>query len=414
MKYSDKELLNLIMKYSTKIMEQRSVDDLLNFIAEFAREIVNSDRCSIWLVDQEHHLLWTKVAEGVNEETKIPLSIPWYSGVVGYAFLNKKDIIINDPYSSDIFYPDIDKVTGYKTQCLLAVPIQDNDGNIIGIAQVINKKDNLLQEFDESDKEYLKIAVSYLSGALNILKLQNENREKDKILFQQSKMAEMGGMVASIIHQWKQPLNIINLNNQKLELFQSLGKLNQEEVLKTTQIVNSQIKHINETMNVFRDFFKPNQEKEQFNIEKIFEDIKLMIEKLYNSHGVHIYFTISSANINGYPNELKQVLINILNNARDIILENKSENKNIYINSHIEEEKLIIEIQDFAGGIPENIIDKIFDPYFTTKDEDKGTGIGLDMSKEIIKKANGTIEVKNKTNQDGQKGACFTIKIPIN
>jgi signal transduction histidine kinase len=412
MKYTDKELLDLIIKYSVKIIEQKSIDDLLACIAEFAREIVHSDRCSIWLIDYEKHILWTKVAEGLEGKIK-SLSIPIYSGVVGYSLLNKKDIILNDPYSSDIFYSDIDKLTGYKTNCLLAVPVKNTDDKIIGIAQVINKKDDMIQEFNQYDIECLKIALSYLSGALNILELQNKNREKDKVIFQQSKMADMGNMMAAIIHQWKQPLNVINLQNQKLDFMLNIDKISKEDILVSTDSINKQVKYINQTMNVFRDFFKPDQKKVLYNIEDVIEDVKVIIEKIYHSQGVNIFFNISYFELNGYPNELKHVLINILNNARDAIIHGGAKNKNIYVKSFSTENSFVMEIRDFAGGIPENIIDNIFDSYFTTKSDENGTGIGLDMVKEIVKKSNGTIEVENKVNKDGQKGACFTIYLPI-
>jgi signal transduction histidine kinase len=411
MRYTDKELLELIMKYSTRMMEQKSIDELILFIAEFAREVVDSDRCSIWLIDYKKHILWTKVAQGVEKLKH--LEVPINSGVVGYALANKKDIILNDPYSSNIFYPDIDKLTGYKTNCILAVPIKNSEEEIIGIAQVINKRESKLQHFDEEDIKYLKIAVSYLSGALNILMLQEKNREKDKILFQQSKMAEMGGMMASIIHQWKQPLNIINLQNQKMDFFVNLGKLNTEELKTISVNVDKQVKYINQTMNVFRDFFKPSKSKVKFKIDDIFKDIIIIIEKLYSSQGVFLDIKSCEEFIYGYPNELKQVLINILNNSRDAILENKSNHKTIYMTSVIEKDRLKITINDFAGGIPEDIIDKIFEPYFTTKDSNNGTGIGLDMSKEIIKKSGGNISVKNIKNKDNEVGACFNIDLPL-
>jgi signal transduction histidine kinase len=412
MKNIDSNLLDIIMHYSTRIMEQRSVDDLIVFIAEFARDIVNSDRCSIWIIDYHKHILCTKVAQGVDSLKH--LEIPINSGVVGYALANKKDIILNNPYESDIFYSDIDRLTGYRTNCLLAVPIKDNSNHIIGVAQVINKKDDLNQEFTDQDIEHLKIAVSYLSGALNVLLLEEKNREKDKRLFQQSKMAEMGNMMASIIHQWKQPLNIISIQNQKLIFSYTLNKLKKEDVDSITDSTNKQIKYISQTMDVFRDFFKPNQEKVSFRLLSFFEDVKMILEKLYETQNVKLNIDVNDDNIYGYPNELKQVMINILNNSRDAILENNSLNKNIYVSSILNDSVLTIKITDFAGGIPEDIIDKIFDPYFTTKDDNTGTGIGLDMSKEIIKKANGKISVKNTKNENNEIGACFTIELPAN
>jgi signal transduction histidine kinase len=171
---------------------------------------------------------------------------------------------------------------------------------------------------------------------------------------------------------------------------------------------------MNDTMNDFRSFFKPSQ-KSNYEVKKVVEDVTQLIGAIYKSNGVNILVDVENECItSGYQSELSQVFINILNNARDIILEKNPDIRNILIEIKKVDKKIIIKIKDFAGGIPEDIIERIFEPYFTTKPDDKGTGIGLDMSKVIIEKVAGKIYAVNETHElDNKtyKGATFIIEL---
>ena len=171
---------------------------------------------------------------------------------------------------------------------------------------------------------------------------------------------------------------------------------------------------MSQTLNDFNNFFKPTEKKE-YQLLKVARDVSNMLNGIYHSKGITINLIENDDSlIDGYPTELMQVLINILNNARDAILETQCEQMEINIEVTSDEDFGIIHITDFAGGIPDHIIDKIFKPYFTTKSKDKGTGIGLDMSMSIIKKAKGKLSVSNiitVIDDKKYKGACFTIKL---
>ncbi|MEA3314846.1 MAG: HAMP domain-containing sensor histidine kinase, partial [Campylobacterota bacterium] len=167
----------------------------------------------------------------------------------------------------------------------------------------------------------------------------------------------------------------------------------------------------------FRNFFKP-QDALVYNINTSIEDTLKLVNSIYEKEKIVIYTEYEENLLTlGYPNEINQVIINILNNARDIILEKNSDVKTVLIKTYKESDNLLsITITDCAGGVPEDIIDKVFDPYITTKSEDKGTGIGLDMSKTIVEKVDGSISVENiitKIEDKEYLGASFKITLPL-
>ena len=249
--------------------------------------------------------------------------------------------------------------------------------------------------------------------AKNIMHKLNKLEEQ---LIHQSKNATMGEMMRAIIHQWKQPLNAISIANSALSLQMEFDKLTKEFLFEQTGYINEQIVNMNDTMDNFRNFFKP-QDKQIYNISDSINQVNKMIERVFIIDNVNINTELEKDLFTkGISNELNQVFINILNNARDIIKETNCEINDVFVKAYKEDNKCVVTITDCAGGVPINIIDKIFDPYVTTKSEDKGTGIGLDMSKTIIKKVGGELSVKNVItviDNKEYKGACFIIKLDL-
>ncbi|AXX94300.1 sensor histidine kinase [Arcobacter ellisii] len=240
----------------------------------------------------------------------------------------------------------------------------------------------------------------------------SKQKEQEQLLIQQTRLAAMGEMIGNIAHQWRQPLNALGLVLQNLKFSYDIGELNEnmmsKSINKATMLTNSMSKTIDD----FRNFFKPNKAKEEFSInENVFKAIEL-VESTFEHHHIKLekYFSLEEPKFYGFPNEFSQVILNILTNAKDAIFENKIENPLVIVQTKIEDSNILISIKDNGKGISEEIINKIFEPYFTTKDESKGTGIGLYMSKLIIENnMGGKIEVKN-----DDEGAIFTIKLPIN
>ena len=232
-----------------------------------------------------------------------------------------------------------------------------------------------------------------------------KNRLQDQQLVQQSKMAMMGEMISMIAHQWRQPLNIITLNTVKLETGFLLNKeVSNEEVYTIASEINKQSQYLSNTIDDFRYFYKPNKESETVNLEDVVsKSLSIIKASLINSHIEIVQEHNSKEEITLYYNEMMQVIINILKNSQDNFLKNDIKSPYIKITT----ENRTISICDNGGGIQEDTIEKIFDPYFSTKDEKNVTGLGLYMSKTIIEKHHGgTLHVENSAD-----GVCFIIKI---
>lgn len=239
-----------------------------------------------------------------------------------------------------------------------------------------------------------------------ITKAVEKNRTQEKILMQQAKMAEIGSMVESIAHQWRQPLNILGLSMTRLNINMSLG--NHNDMSKVIEIVEQQIDYMSQTIDDFRNFFKQDRLQSKVNVYHLISEVETLLGPLLASKKIVLNKDIDPmVEILVYHNELKQVLINIVNNAREAIEHSKSKNRQISITCTDDPHYCTISIEDTGGGVPHHIVDKIFDPYFTTKFESQGTGIGLYMAKMIIEKhCLGKLSIYNTPN-----GACFEIRL---
>ena len=244
------------------------------------------------------------------------------------------------------------------------------------------------------------------------------NDEKNKIIFQQNKMAAIGDMIGNIAHQWRQPLSVITTAASSIKLKKELNILEDEEEKKSLTYIIDASNYLSNTIDDFQYYFSPDKSKNTFNTEDLINKLLKLISIEFKENNIYLIKNIENFNILNYENEILQVLINIVNNAKD---ELKKDTDNpigyVFIDLYKHNETLIIKIKDNAGGIKEEIIDRIFEPYFTTKHQSQGTGIGLYMSEEIIvKHIKGTIKVSNEryTYLDRHfVGASFEITIPL-
>ncbi|MDZ7817248.1 MAG: ABC transporter substrate-binding protein [Aliarcobacter sp.] len=243
-----------------------------------------------------------------------------------------------------------------------------------------------------------------------------KNEEKNRISIQQSRMASMGEMLENIAHQWRQPLSTISVAASGIELKKELNILNDEELEDSLRHIKNATQYLSNTIEDFRNFFSKDKISSIINIRSTINKTIDLVSSTFAKDQITLVRNILNINFSTYENELIQVLMNILINAKDA-LENKESEKLILIKVKRSKENLIITIKDNAGGINEDIIDKIFEPYFTTKHQFKGTGIGLYMSKLIVEKhLNGQISVQNVSyefNNTTYKGALFKITLPI-
>ncbi len=242
-----------------------------------------------------------------------------------------------------------------------------------------------------------------------------QRREKDevqkrltneKLLIQQSKMAAMGEMMDAVAHQWKQPLNALSMYSEIIKSDFSDGSVDQKYVDEFKENTQIQIGHMVDTLDEFRSFFRPNKEHEDFIVAKVIESVLFLTKDEFLKHRITVNVEAEKEiELHGSKNEFKHLILNIINNAKDAFNDNNIQEKRMIIIRLLYDEKgKRIEIEDNAGGIPEDVIPDIFKANVTTKEEGKGTGIGLYMSMQIAQKYNATLSVKNQND-----GACFTI-----
>lgn len=234
------------------------------------------------------------------------------------------------------------------------------------------------------------------------------NRKKDRIMYQQARLATMGEMIGNIAHQWRQPLNILALIMQEFYISSQLGTLSQEKLEKEYARANSVLQYMSDTIDDFRTFFQHNSEKEHFSVYESINSVMTLLAKGLEHNNIAIDLIIEDdITVYGHSNEFVQVLINIINNAREAIITQHKRGM-IRIDAYTDRSNVHINIQDNGGGIDKKDIEQIFEPYFTTKHQAQGTGLGLYMSYQIIvNNMGGSIYAKNR-----EEGTCFYISLP--
>jgi PAS domain S-box-containing protein len=321
-----------------------------------------------------------------------------------FDFIHKEDInqlrtVIKEAIASDVnsftsIHRVIDKNAQIKWVYNRTIIIKDDHGNVIEFYGYLNDITKLKMN-EEELKEKVKLELE-------------KNLEKDRLLVQQNKLASMGEMLGNIAHQWRQPLNNINLLIYFIR--DSYGKISQMELSELIKDAKLQIDYMSQTIDDFRNFYKPSKEKKLFNIkESIIQSSKIVNASL-EKYGIKFEIFGEDLQLDSYENEFEQVVVNILNNAIDAkIVKSNSEkfDARIEINIFKENDNIVISIFNNCGNIDEQIIERIFEPYFTTKFENQGTGIGLYMTKVIVEKnMNGKIQAKNLND-----GVEFIIKL---
>ncbi|RXJ89412.1 hypothetical protein CRV01_07985 [Arcobacter sp. CECT 8983] len=259
--------------------------------------------------------------------------------------------------------------------------------------------------FSKKDKKI----INYMAIKQEItkeLKLQEELKDKEELMIAQSRHAAMGEMISMIAHQWRQPISVVAMSANNILMDIDLDMIDKEALEENAQDIISQTQYLSQTIEDFRNFFKPNKQKESFFVEDVFKDAISVMGKTLENNNIEVKKEFTSGKkVNSFEKEFLQVIINILKNAKEVLVQRDIEHKRIDVYEYLDGENIIIKICDNAGGIPEEIINNIFEPYFTTKDELEGTGLGLYMSKIIVEKhLEGKIKAYNQN-----FGACFEI-----
>ena len=279
-------------------------------------------------------------------------------------------------------------------------PDVDLNGNIVGF--------NSISENVTDRKAYQELSQTLEN---RISKEILKNNEQTNYLIQQSRLAQMGEMISMIAHQWRQPLSSISAISSTLSLDVMMQNYQEDFFKERLDSIGELSQHLSSTIDDFRNFFKEDKEREEVNLKNTVHDCLQVMSSTLINKGIEISISIDNdILIQSYANELKQVVLNVLKNAEDALLETAAKNPKISILGYKKDSFAYLEIEDNAGGVADAIMNKVFDPYFSTKTKKDGTGLGLYMSKTIIQEhCSGEITL---TNSD--KGALFIIKLPMN
>ncbi len=262
----------------------------------------------------------------------------------------------------------------------------------------VNKKTKELQVLNEGLEERVKEEI-------------DKNREQEKHMLYQSRLAQMGEMLSMIAHQWRQPLSAISATTNHLLIKTTLDRYDQELYQKKLQNISEYTQHLSNTIDDFKNFFKANKEMNTIDIESLIEGVLTITESSLKDNNIELSTDFQyCGTIHTFSNEVRQVLLNLIKNAEDIFKENQTDDSKIKIIAHRPiADSILISVQDNGGGIDEKIINRVFEPYFTTKEKREGTGLGLYMSKTIIEEhCQGKLTVENY-----EDGALFKVLLPI-
>jgi two-component system, NtrC family, C4-dicarboxylate transport sensor histidine kinase DctB len=312
-----------------------------------------------------------------------------------------------------------DKVDGFETRmyrkdrsiiwvCIGLRTVRDSEGNRLffeGMLEEITNRKLAEQALRESEQQYRQLSEALEQRVKEAVK---ELREKDRILIVQGRQAVMGEMISNIAHQWRQPLNMLGLLIQELLITWKRGEMTDEAFRGNLERSLEIIRGVSRTIDDFRYFFRPDEGRVEFRVIEPIEKALSLLSGSFSIHGIDAGIEAAGDPvITGFLNEFVQVILNILINARDALIARGPQNPSIKVRIFTEDGRTVISIADNAGGIPDEIMERIFEPYFTTKGPQQGTGIGLFMSRTIIEKSmNGKLFARNEGD-----GAEFRIEI---
>lgn len=272
------------------------------------------------------------------------------------------------------------------SMCLLA--------GVILIGQLFR---DLKEAHDTAQESKAKLEVLNVSLESRIRDEVAKNREKDVMVIQQGRLASMGEMMRSITHQWRQPLNNLGLILQSLPVTVRHDETEAQEVRESVKLSMGIIEFMSHTIDDFRNFFKEERQKSEFAVMDVVRRVEVMVAaSLYDKDISMAIQGDNEVRVLGYPNEFAHVLLNLINNARDVLVERKVPQPNISVCSYGQDGKAVVTVCDNGGGIAEEHLDKIFDPDFTTKETAKGTGLGLYLSRVMVERhMGGRLTVRN-------------------
>ncbi|MCD6432818.1 MAG: PAS domain S-box protein [Sulfurimonas sp.] len=353
---------------------------------------------------------------------------------------NNAIIVVDMNFNILTFNKSAENMFGYSAEEMLntkliddrIIPLKYLQRHISGLknfmqtGELKNRGSVIELEGQNRDKEIFPIRISFgmkieENSKIVVANIQDitKEKEKDNLIIEQSRFAAMGEMIGNIAHQWRQPLSSISAIATGAKLRYKNNLISDEELNETFIKIKDHTQYLSQTIDDFRDFFVQNKEEEIFKIDEVVDKSMTLIEASYVANKIKLVLKKGDEEIlvKGSSSRLSQVFLNILNNAKDVLIEKGIENKIVMLELFKDENYAVVKIKDNGGGIPDDVKAKIYEPYFTTKHKSQGTGIGLFMSKRIIEQHfDGVLESSNREFEvEGEKfvGAEFSVKIKL-
>lgn len=349
---------------------------------------------------------------------------------------NEYDYFFNVVKKGEIYYKVVKSGTNtlenekhLRDVAEIYVPIIEN-GVFVGASEIYyditDKRASLDKLIEDTDKIFVFVIVFsdmvillmlYFASKNNLMKILNDKKAKEieNLMNKQARTIALADMIGNVAHHWRQPLSVITTAISGLKILSEIkGSISEKEISEANDIILKTAQTLSKTIDVFKDFTNNGKEKEYFNISKtVYKSVELS-KITYPDSNLDFEFSMNETLfINGVESELSKVIVNILNNSYESFHKEKIENRKILFSLEEIENKIHLKISDNAGGINDSIIDRLFDPYFTTKHKFQGTGLGLFIcARIIIDHFNGNIICKN-IETNGEKGSEFLITFPF-
>lgn len=384
---------------------RNDLDTLLRRIAEETSNILNAERTSLFIYDKEHDCLWSRVAEGEGGRT-ITLGMD-EPGIIVHVARIGQPLRVDDAYREPLFNREVDRMTGYHTRTILCFPVRNYHGELIGVIETMNKKNGL---FDDADERLLSIMSFLFASAIENAQLYEavrqqirENKTLEASKIQADRLATIGQMASSIIHDIRSPLAIIR-GYAELAV---TGTVSTEKRQRFAHTITTEVRRLRDMAEELQEFSEGAHavDLKSMPLQEVVEEVVEFLDNNFRDRGIHIIHHIQyTGSLMLDAPRIKRILHNLAGNAADAMPDGGT----LMITAAQVADHVHLEIHDTGNGIPDEIRSRIFDP-FITQGKTHGTGLGLAVVKRIVEEHHGDINVSSSTT-----GTTFTIRFPLN